>query len=381
MNNFRAVIENPLATLFIVSLLGLLVGRISFRNIRIGSSGALIIGLVFGYLGFSADKTYFNLTLVLFLVAVGLLASEYILVVLRKYGGRFAVLGLLVTGVGAGITYLMTRAYSGIDPSLVAGTYTGALTSSPGLAAALESTIGNPEMVTIGHALAYPFGVLIIVFFMQFMPKLSRMNMSNEMARFSADFSDVKMTHSPGGGKPVVFSIIFYLLALVVGVLIGGIKVNLPGLGSASLGNTGGALIAALVIGYFGQKRQHFTVSRPVLSAIRELTLTFFLAVVGIMAGGDFVSTVSEYGGSLILITLLSGLGSIFAGYVLARKVWKMNWIVLAGALCGGMTSTPGLGIAIDTTGTDEVGVGYGAVYPVAIIGMIVFTKLLHYAV
>ena len=117
------------------------------------------------------------------------------------------------------------------------------------------------------------------------------------------------------------------------------------------------------------------------LSAIRELTLTFFLAVVGIMAGAEFVSTVAVYGGSLILITLLSGFGAIIAGYLLARKVWKMNWVVLSGALCGGMTSTPGLGIAIDTTGTDEVGVGYGAVYPVAIIGMIVFTKLLHYAI
>ncbi len=38
-----------------------------------------------------------------------------------------------------------------------------------------------------------------------------------------------------------------------------------------------------------------------------------------------------------------------------------MNWIIIAGAICGGMTSTPGLGAAIDATQTDEVAAGYGA--------------------
>lgn len=67
-----------------------------------------------------------------------------------------------------------------------------------------------------------------------------------------------------------------------------------------------------------------------------------------------------------------------FAAFFLARYVWKMNWILIAGAICGGMTSTPGLGAAIDATKTEDVAVGYGATYPVALLGMVIFTSLLH---
>ncbi len=42
------------------------------------------------------------------------------------------------------------------------------------------------------------------------------------------------------------------------------------------------------------------------------------------------------------------------------------------------MTSTPGLGAAIDATGTDEVSAGYGGAYPVAIVCMVLFTTMLH---
>lgn len=42
------------------------------------------------------------------------------------------------------------------------------------------------------------------------------------------------------------------------------------------------------------------------------------------------------------------------------------------------MTSTPGLGVAIDATGTDAVAVGYGATYPVALVFMVIYTILLH---
>ena len=31
-----------------------------------------------------------------------------------------------------------------------------------------------------------------------------------------------------------------------------------------------------------------------------------------------------------------------------------LNWIMLVGALCGGMTSTPGLGAAIEAVGSEE---------------------------
>jgi len=47
--------------------------------------------------------------------------------------------------------------------------YTGALTSSPGLAAAIEATNKNP-MISIGHAIAYPIGVIVVILFVQLVP-------------------------------------------------------------------------------------------------------------------------------------------------------------------------------------------------------------------
>ena len=55
-----------------------------------------------------------------------------------------------------------------------------------------------------------------------------------------------------------------------------------------------------------------------------------------------------------------------------------MNWILLAGAISGAMTSTPGLGAAIDATGTEDCAAGYGGTYPVAILCMVLFTTLLQ---
>ena len=43
-----------------------------------------------------------------------------------------------------------------------------------------------------------------------------------------------------------------------------------------------------------------------------------------------------------------------------------------------GMTSTPGLGAAIDATGSDEVAAGYGATYPFALLFMVIWTVILH---
>ena len=68
---------------------------------------------------------------------------------------------------------------------------------------------------------------------------------------------------------------------------------------------------------------------------------------------------------------------SIGLGYLFGRYILKLNWILLAGALCGAMTSTPGLGAAVDATGCDDVATGYGAVYPIALLSMVFFTILL----
>ena len=51
---------------------------------------------------------------------------------------------------------------------------------------------------------------------------------------------------------------------------------------------------------------------------------------------------------------------------------------MLAGAICSGMTSTPGLGATVEAVGSDDPAAGYGATYPFALLGMVIFTIILH---
>jgi len=79
-----------------------------------------------------------------------------------------------------------------------------------------------------------------------------------------------------------------------------------------------------------------------------------------------------------VLTSLVVGFLAITIGYLVGRYVFKINWILLSGALCGGMTSTPGLGAAIEAVGSDEPAAGYGAIYPFALLGMVIFSIILH---
>ena len=77
---------------------------------------------------------------------------------------------------------------------------------------------------------------------------------------------------------------------------------------------------------------------------------------------------------TLAIVSIIVGLLAILVGFLLGRYVFKLNWVMLCGAICGGMTSTPGLGAATDALGSDDPGAGYGATYPFALFGMIIFT-------
>jgi hypothetical protein len=55
MMDLNATLGKPLTVVVVASIIGLLIRRIRFRNVHIGSSGALASGLVFGYLGFSTQ--------------------------------------------------------------------------------------------------------------------------------------------------------------------------------------------------------------------------------------------------------------------------------------------------------------------------------------
>ncbi|BEP30184.1 aspartate-alanine antiporter-like transporter [Helicovermis profundi] len=448
-------ITNPFVLMFFAVFTGLLFGKIKFGKFNFGISGTLFTGLIIGWFAmryansFSegekafavssklikagvVDKNFFYLFLILFVAAVGLLAAKDIGGVIKKYGVKFIILGFVITLIGAMTTYGMTKLTVNSNPYEISGVYTGALTSSPGLAAAIETAGGHatdwadnyaslddksktkllnildtsgkltientPSLsedqkakfinnakagVGVGHAIGYPFGVLIVILAMNFFPKIFRIDVRKEEEEYKKELEAVKNAKGKNEKEieEVGFDLMAFAFACLMGYTLGKFKINLKfiGLGMFSLGSTGGVLIGSLILGHIGKIGfMHFRMNSKILGVIRQLALAFFLAVVGLRFGYKVFEALTGTGAFLALVALVVGVVAMMLGFFIGRYVFKINWIMLSGAICGGMTSTPGLGAAVEAIGSDDPAAGYGATYPFALLGMVIFTIILH---
>lgn len=364
----------------IVVISGLLLGQIQFKGIKLGISGTLFTGLLMGLAGFSVPEAYFSWNLVIFVVSVGLLSSEDALEVFKRFGLKFIFLGAVATSVGALVTVLLVKTVgsSSIDPLLLAGAYTGALTSSPGLGAALEATNAS-ALVTIGYTVTYTFGVIAVVIFIQLAGTVFRIDLEKEKSELKVILSDYKRPADNSEKlSSIPFSLIAFGLCATVGIMVGRIALPLPYLGKFSLGTTGGALIVSLVFGAIGKIGPlNMRMDKGILSVLRSFSLAYFFATVGLQAGPQVAETFAEYGLLLIGIGFFAAVLSETVTFLVGRYLFRLNWILLAGAISGAMTSTPGLGAAIEATKSEDSGAGYGATYPFALLFMVLFTKLL----
>ncbi|MEF8832590.1 MAG: hypothetical protein V5A66_03620 [Candidatus Thermoplasmatota archaeon] len=383
MDFITALFENSLFIVSLAVLIGILLGRLEIKGFRFGISGALFAGLLFGHFGATVEDPYFIISLALFVAAVGLMAARDIGGVVKAHGTKFIIAGFLMTAVAALLTYVGAQTLGNIgvvEPTYIEGVFSGALTSSPGLGAHIEGVSDTArEQITIGHSVAYPFGVIMVIVFQELWPKIRDIDLEAEKAKFKKRIDEATSDEEKKLDKDTVtFSVGGFVLAVVLGGVLGQIPIPLGPLGSVTLGITGGVLPAALAVGYVGKIGPIKTrMSHEVLSGIRSLTLALFLAVVGIEGGAGFLEAVMSSGVVLVLITFLVGLGTLAVGMLLLRGLWDLDWIVTAGAITGGMTSTPGLGAAIESTGTEDVGAGYGSTYPFALLGMVIFARIL----
>ena len=377
MVSLAALLNDGLLATFAAVFLGVLLGQVRVRGFSLGVSGVLFAGLALGAAGFRVDGAYFSLSLVLFIAAVGLLAANDLGAVLRAYGAPCLTMALVMTAVAAGFTNFATLLFAGTDPWLIRGTFAGAVSSSPGLAAALETAPeAARDAIAAGYSLSYPVGIVTVILFEQFAPQVAGVDMEAERERHAVSVVPAGADDPPDASVP--FSLAGFALAVVLGVLVGRVPIPLGPLGSVTLGTSGGTLVAALAVGYARQVGPVETrMSRVVLTQLREVAIGLFLAVVGIQASARVGGAVAAAGVPIVASAVLVGLGTMVVGYVLAVVVWDLDWIAAAGAISGGMTSTPGLGAAIDATGTEEVGASYGATYPVALLAKVVFSKLL----
>ena len=193
---------------FICIFFGLLIGRFTIKGISLGSSGVFIIALLYGALFSSHIKSTIsqktsdnksidissnglkileNIGLILFIGSVGFISGPNFFTSLKKNFKSYLLVGLLVilcsTLVCVVIFYSAKKSEKNIDEfnTMMVGIFAGALTSTPAFSAAKASADDEYESaVTVGYGLAYIFGVLGVVLFVQIVPKIMNVDMDIE---------------------------------------------------------------------------------------------------------------------------------------------------------------------------------------------------------
>lgn len=358
---------DTLMIMFLIAVLGYGLGSISIKGLSLGTSGVLIVALIFGHFNLEVPGIIRNVGLAAFVAGVGFIAGPKFIDNFKKKATAFVILGIVIILVGAA-TCVGVITIGGIPCDLAVGMMSGALTSTPGLAAAIEAT--GSDAASVGYGIAYPFGVVGVVLFVQIVPKILKLDIPAERARLEAMTASVGDVAKKKEGRQLDdFGLLPFALAVVLGVLIGNISIPLPGGASFSLGTSGGPLLTGLLMGHFGRVGPiSITVPKSTLVVLREVGLALFLMGAGTNAGKGFVAILAEYGVALFLLGALMTIVPMIVGYVIARKIFKIDVLSTLGAITGGMTSTPSLGALVSMTKTDAVAISYAATYPVALI-------------
>lgn len=167
-------------------------------------------------------------------------------------------------------------------------------------------------------------------------------------------------------------------VGIVLGVLLGLVKVPLPGGGSLHLGLAGGPLVVALILGWLGRTGPLIWSLPPAANlAFRQLGLVLFFSAVGLRAGGNFAAALANQGP--LLIAIGAGLTLLATGLLLggAMVVLRMDWVRAAGALAGGQTQPALLSFAGDRSHSEAPNVVYTAIMPTAMIAKILVAQIL----
>jgi len=392
-------------SVLLISALGYILGRITIKGVSLGTAGVFIVALVYGMLFHdelmtqlvvsqkgangevladvsfvdSALKIVDNLGLILFVSAVGFIAGPNFFANFKKNFKSYVLLAVVIIlsgGLACAGCILVGRNFTDLDTkeftALMTGLLSGALTSTPGFSAAKDAV--GPELeglVSVGYGIAYIFGVIGVVLFVQLVPKMMKADMAKERELLTVKEkkskqmkSDKKLIHMDD------FGIMPFALAAVFGIIIGSFK-----FGNFSLSTTGGCLLVALLFGHFGRIGSISIMPKDTtLKVFRELGLMFFLIGAGVSGGAKF----AEYFQPIyFLYGMIMTIVPMIIGFFVAKFLLKLNLLNNLGSITGGMTSTPALGTLISTAGTEDVASAYAATYPVALISVVLVSQFL----
>ncbi len=412
---------------FLIATLGYLLGKITIKGVNLGTAGvflvAILAGVVFAipalvevdflnnfYLLSDKDKiaelslkyinnkqmlkvitnstsnmevygTIADIGLILFVTSVGFIAGPSFFKNLRANAKSYVTLGVIIvlSGVLVAVVFALIP---GIGAEYSIGVLSGALTSTPAFSAAKE-VASDEALVALGHAVAYPFGVVGVVLFVQLMPKFLKANREEEIAKMQSINTGAKKIEQVEKLFEIdEFGLAVFGVAVVLGLILGKLTLTISGL-KFSLGSTGGPLIMALILGHFGKVGKiSLKIPEKTLKVFREFGLVLFLIGAGVEGGVSLLEKINAgtFSGLTILWGFIAGvvmtIVPMIIGFIFAKNVLKLPLFNNLGSITGGMTSTPALGTLVQVSGTDDVAGAYASTYPVSLVLIVIASNL-----
>ncbi|MDE5793916.1 MAG: aspartate-alanine antiporter [Muribaculaceae bacterium] len=166
---------------------------------------------------------------------------------------------------------------------------------------------------------------------------------------------------------------VFIGIGILLGGLLGALAIKI-GAVSVSLGASGGALVAGLIMGWLRAKRPVYgAIPKASLWVFNNLGLNMYIAVIGIASGPSFISAFSEVGPKIFVAGLIVTLVPLFLAILIGHKLFKFHPAVTLGCCAGARKTTAGLGAVQERLGSSVPALGYTITYAVSNTVLIIF--------
>ncbi len=167
--------------LIAVLALGLLLGKIKILGTTLDVAGVLFVAIFLGYLGVTIPKDFLKFGLVLFIFIVGMQSGPGFIESFKREGRQMLILTSIILIITALFAFGFYKIFH-LNKAINIGVFTGAVTSTPGLAVAIEAT-GSPK-ASIGYGIAYPIGLFGLIILLNLLPRIFKIDLQEEKKRY-----------------------------------------------------------------------------------------------------------------------------------------------------------------------------------------------------
>ena len=190
--------ESLASTLVLYSFViaaGVYLGKLKVAGVSLGVTFVLFVGILMGHFGYIVNaevlKFIREFGLILFIFSIGLQVGPGFFSSFKK--GGVLLNGLAVLGIVLNVAIVIAIFYIENAPmEALVGIMSGAVTNTPGLAAA-QQTAGSPDAINtmaMGYAAAYPLGVCGIIGAMFLIKGIFRVKVDDEVKAIEDEFAN-----------------------------------------------------------------------------------------------------------------------------------------------------------------------------------------------